>query len=315
VGWTGAASPPSSSSAAGDLLRRAAVLLRRAGCETPRLDAEVLLTKVAGRTREDLLAHPDIPLTSAQASSFHDLIARRERHCPVAYLTGRREFMSLEFEVAPGVLIPRPETELLVEVAAGLVKAGRRAGNSAPSVLADVGTGSGIIAVTLGRMLPDASIFALDCSSTALAIARRNAERLGVGTQIAFRRGNLLAALAGERPRPVLDGVVANLPYVPDADWAGLPPDVRDYEPPESLRGGVDGLDLYRRLVAELPTYLAPGGFACLEIDGRQSREIQALLVASGLFRGDAPTVHYDLAGRARVVSVSHQRCTAPPPG
>ncbi len=319
--------PGGAGSEAGEALRRAAAFLRRAGFRTPRLDAEVLLGHVTGFSREALLAHPERTLTSEQASAFGDLVARRLDRCPVAYLVGHKEFMSLDFLVEPGVLIPRPETELLVEVAVGLGRrradeeAGRR-GAAPPEadgrpILADVGTGSGAVAVTLARLLPGATIYATDVSKAALDVARRNAARLAGGAgvraaSIEFRRGDLLDALAGESPRPSLDGVVANLPYVPDDDWQRLERNVRDFEPPESLRGGPDGLDLIRRLAAQLPAYLARGGFVCLEVGPGQAAAVSAIVLATGLFGGEGPAtrprllVHRDLAGIERVVSATN---------
>ncbi len=285
---------------AGQALRWAADRLRRAGCDTPRLDTEVLLAHVTGRRREALLAHPEQILTPDEAVRFRDVVARRGARCPVAYLTGRREFLSLEFEVGPGVLIPRPETELLVEVAVSLAGPGRGLR------LADVGTGSGAVALALARLLPGAAILATDISAAALACAARNAARLlpeGPPHRVTFHPGDLLEALAVIDPRPVLDGVVANLPYVSEADWAGLPPDVRDYEPVAGLLGGPDGLDLFRRLAAQLPDYLAPYGFVCLEVGFGQASAVRSLLEATGLFAATA--AHRDLAGHERVVSAA----------
>jgi release factor glutamine methyltransferase len=290
---------------AGQALRWAVDRLRRAGCDTPRLDTEVLLAHVMGRRREALLAHPEQILTPDEVVRFRDVVARRGSRCPVAYLTGRREFLSLEFEVGPGVLIPRPETELLVEVAVSLAGRGfRLAGRGLR--LADVGTGSGAVALALARLLPGAAILATDISAAALACAARNAARLlpeGPPHRVTFHPGDLLEALAVIDPRPVLDGVVANLPYVSEADWAGLPPDVRDYEPVAGLLGGPDGLDLFRRLAAQLPDYLAPHGFVCLEVGLGQASAVRSLLEATGLFAATA--AHRDLAGHERVVSAA----------
>jgi len=292
---------------AGQALRWAADRLRRAGCDTPRLDTEVLLAHVTDRRREALLAHPEQILTPDEAVRFRDVVARRGARCPVAYLTGRREFLSLEFEVGPGVLIPRPETELLVEVAVSLAGRGpglRLAGRGL--CLADVGTGSGAVALALARLLPGAAILATDISAAALAWAARNAARLlpeGPPHRVTFHPGDLLEALEVIDPRPVLDGVVANLPYVSEADWAGLPSDVRDYEPVAGLLGGPDGLDLFRRLAAQLPDYLAPHGFVCLEVGLGQASAVRSLLEATGLFAATA--AHRDLAGHERVVSAA----------
>lgn len=316
----------------GEALFRAAALLRQAGFRTPRLDAEVLLGHVTGFSRELLLAHPERTLTPEQTLAFDGLVTRRLDRCPVAYLVGHKEFMSLDFLVGPGVLIPRPETELLVEVAVELARGAADAKPGRGLVLADVGTGSGAVAVALARLLPDAAIYATDTSEAALEIARRNAARLagraagssGPSPRILFRRGDLFDALAGGavtpggpaggHPCPALDGVVANLPYVPDADWERLEPNVRDFEPPESLRGGPDGLDLIRRLAAQLPAYLAPGGFICLEVGAGQAADVGAILQATGLFGPEAPSpgarprlfVHRDLAGVERVVSATN---------
>jgi len=290
---------------AGQALRWAADRLRRAGCDTPRLDTEVLLAHVTSRRREALLAHPEQILTPDEAVRFRDVVARRGARCPLAYLTGRREFLSLEFEVGPGVLIPRPETELLVEVAVSLAGRGLRLAGRGLR-LADVGTGSGAVALALARLLPGAAILATDISATALACAARNAARLlpeGPPHRVTFHPGDLLEALDVIDPRPVLDGVVANLPYVSEADWAGLPPDVRDYEPVASLLGGPDGLDLFRRLAAQLPDYLAPHGFVCLEVGLGQASAVRSLLEATGLFAATA--AHRDLAGHERVVSAA----------
>lgn len=305
----------------GVALRRTTALLREAGFRTPRLDAEVLLGHVTGFPRELLLAHPEQTLTPEQVASFEGLVARRLVRCPVAYLVGRKEFMSLDFEVGPGVLIPRPETELLVEVASDLAlqrladrgtgagAAGRTSAVPAQRdlVLADVGTGSGAVAVSLARLVPEVLIYATDLFEQALACAGRNAGRLlGDAGRVLFRCGDLLAGLGSEHP--LLDGVVANLPYVPDVVWESLEPNVRDYEPPQSLRGGPDGLDLFRRLAGQLPAYLAPGAFVALEVGPEQAPAVAALLVGTGLFDHHDVSVHRDLAGAERVVAATSAR-------
>ncbi len=292
---------------AGEALRQAAAALRTAGFRTPRLDAEVLLGQVTGFSRETLLAHPERILAAEQAASFETLVGRRLERCPVAYLVGHKEFMSLDFEVGPGVLIPRPETELLVEVALDLAR------QVAAPVLADVGTGSGAVAVSLAHFLPGAVVYATDLSQEALGYAHRNAERLK--GRVELRRGDLLDALAGDRPEgggPFLDGVIANLPYVPDRDWERLEPNVREWEPPESLKGGADGLDLVEGLIRQLPGYLRPGGFVCLEHGPGQSEPIAAALRA---VTGGSITVHRDLAGLERVVAATNARPAGQPRG
>jgi release factor glutamine methyltransferase len=312
----------------GPALREAAGVLRQAGCATPLLDAEVLLCHVTGLGRESLLAHPERRLTPRERRAYREAVGRRAARCPVAYITGRREFMSLDLEVGPGVLVPRPETELLVEVAAA---AAREAG---ALLVADVGTGSGAVVVALARLLPECRFFASDSSPRALEYAARNIARYGLQGRVELCRGDLLEAFApaasgrhsgpasgrhsgpasgrhsgpasGRHSGPasgrrLLDGVVANLPYVAEAEWPGLPPEVRLYEPPESLLGGPDGLDLFRRLASQLPAHLAPGGFVCLEVGAGQADAVTALLMGTGLF--DSVRVHLDLGGRPRVLS------------
>lgn len=274
----------------GQALREATAALRRGGSATPRLDAGVLLAHVTGLSREALLTRPQRPLDRSAAAAFDRAVARRLEQCPVAYITGRREFMSVSLEVSPAVLIPRPETELLVEVAASLA--------SGEGVLAaDIGTGSGAVAIALARLVPGLRLIATDISVEALAVARRNVERLGLAARIELCLGNLLEPLSSM----TLDGVVANLPYVTDAEWESLAPGVRDFEPPLSLRGGPDGLDVFRRLASGLPSRLAPGGFVALEVGAGQAGAVADILLATGFF--PAVQCHRDPAGHERVVS------------
>lgn len=280
----------------GEALGWASRTLRQAGCASPRMDAEVLLAHVTGLGREHLLAHPERPLAPQASVAFAELVALRERRCPVAYLTGRREFMSLDMRVGPGVLVPRPETELLVEVARDLT---RRLAGTGRRRIADVATGSGAVAVALAVALgPTVEVHATDISPAALAYAARNARAHEVSDRVELHQGDLLQALS---PGLVLDGVVANLPYVADAEWQLLPPEVRDWEPPESLAGGPDGLELYRRLVSQLPGRLAPGGFLALEVGAGQAPAISELLRGTGRFREVAR--FRDLGGIERVVA------------
>ncbi|HCJ09787.1 MAG TPA: hypothetical protein DHW14_01275 [Clostridiales bacterium] len=303
---------PAAPESVGSAVREAAGVLRRAGCDTPLLDAEVLLCHVTGLSRETLLAHPERRLTPLERRAYREVVGRRAARCPLAYITGRREFMSFDLEVGPGVLVPRPETELLVEVAAA---AAREAG---ARLVADVGTGSGAVVVALARLLPECRFVASDSSPRALEYAARNIARHGLQDRVKLYQGDLLEAFApaasgrpsgpaSSRPsgpasgRRLLDGVVANLPYVAQTEWPGLPPEVRLYEPPESLLGGLDGLDLFRRLASQLPFHLAPGGFVCLEVGAEQADAVTALLMGTGLF--DSVRVHRDLAGRPRVLA------------
>lgn len=261
------------------------------------IDAPLLLMSVLGIDRAALLAHPERTLTAEQADSFRQLIERRAAGEPVPYLIGTRAFFDRDWLVTPAVLIPRPETEHLIEAALEWAHDERENGHEVRCVV-DVGTGSGAIAVTLAAHLPDARVWAVDLSPDALAVARENAARANVRVQ--FLQGDLLAPLlaAGE----TVDLVVANLPYIPSGDLEALP--VARWEPRLALDGGADGLDLIRRLLAQLPTVLA--GLALLEIGAGQGARVSAL--AETALPGARVRVLPDYAGHDRVVWIERLR-------
>jgi release factor glutamine methyltransferase len=232
----------------------------------------------------------DRPLLPPELAALRELVKRRQAGEPVAYLTGHKEFWSLDLLVDARVLIPRPDTETAIEEA--LARLDARAA-LAPRI-ADVGTGSGAIALALAKSRPAAAVFATDLSPDALAVARGNAERLGL--IVTFGEGDLVAPL---RPHAPFDLIVANLPYVRTADIAGLAPEVRS-EPQRALDGGTDGLDLVRRLVADAPAVLGPGGALVLEIGAGQADDTAALLRAAGF---EDVRARADLGGVDRVVS------------
>ena len=260
-------------------LTRAEDELRAAGVDGPRLTAEVLLAHVLGWDRARVIAHLHDPLAAEVREPFGALTRRRAGGEPLQYLTGRQEFYGLVFRVTPAVLIPRPETEILVEKAVALV---RRRG--APVRFADVGTGSGCIAIALARELTEATGCATDISADALAVARENALRLGVGSRIAFVRSDLLACFP---PRPVFDLILSNPPYVTEADLAGLPGSVRDHEPHTALSGGESGIEMHRRLIPQAVTHLAAPGHLLLEIGLGQAKDVSALICQAGLVLGE----------------------------
>ncbi len=249
------------------VLREATHTLTFAGCDTPRLDAEVLLAHVLGQDRAWLYAHPEHLPSPRQLSAYRALVSRRAKREPVAYLTGHKEFFGLDFVVTPDVLVPRPETELLVEQALGWAER-----VPAPLTIADVGTGSGAIAVTLAVHLPGALVVATDTSPAALALARRNAARHGVAGRVHCVQGDLLAPLAGG-----FSLVVANPPYLSPADLAAAPPEVARWEPRAALDGGPDGLATIRRLLAVASDRLRPDGALLMEIGAGQGAEVLAL--------------------------------------
>jgi release factor glutamine methyltransferase len=280
---------------------------------TPALDAEVLLRHVLGLSRSALYTHPERRLSADEGRRFDDLLARRAAGEPVAYLTGEREFMGLSFAVDRRVLIPRPDTEALVERALALLGAlatggtPEDAGAPRPLRVVDVGTGSGAIAVAVAAGAPAGAalrVVAVDRSAAALDVARGNARRLlgpapgaggGRSGTVDFLQASLLSALRGP-----FDLVLANLPYVPTGDVSRLAPAVAGYEPHLALDGGPDGLDRYRDLLRDLEAKLAPRAGVLLECDPHQAGTLRALLAAH--LPGAATGVRPDLAGRARVV-------------
>jgi release factor glutamine methyltransferase len=271
-----------------DVLRWTTAHFEKHGLASARLDAELLAAHAFAMSRIELYAHFDRPLGASELARYRDLVSRRLADEPVAYLLGHKEFWSLDLLVDPRVLIPRPDSETLVEEALDRVAAG------ASQRIADVGTGSGALALALAKERPEAQIFATDVSPDALAVARANAERLNLA--VTFLEGDLNQPLA---PAGRFDLIVANLPYIPSADIDGLAADVRS-EPRLALDGGRDGLALVRRLVAAAPDLLQPGGCLALEVGAGQSGAVAELLGAAG-FGGIRS--RRDLAGIERVVS------------
>ena len=272
----------------GETLKRASRRLRTAGVETPRLDAELLLAHQLETTREALLADPDWRMGSTAEAGFEKLMERRADREPLAYITGTREFYGLDFSVDRRVLIPRPETETLVQVA--LATAARLRART----IADVGTGSGVVTVVLAKHLPGVTVFGIDASEEALEVARENVRGHGVEDTVILLSGSLLEPLDA----PV-DLIVANLPYVAEAEWEDLPPEVARYEPPQALRGGPTGVEAIRDLIAQASEHLTPKGALCIEIAPPQAKAV------ASLSEQHLPTHHLavvkDLAGRARV--------------
>lgn len=273
----------------GDLHRRGAALL--ADSETPLLDAKVLLIRAAGLTEEIFHTRPEAVIPERAAGRFLGLVRRRRRGVPLSYLTGIREFWSLPLEVRPGVLIPRPETEILVEAVLGLPA-------RPDQVIADIGTGCGAIALALASDRSQARIIATDISRRALRTACRNAGRLGFAN-ITFLRGDLFAPLAKHGLRECCDVVVSNPPYLSRADWEGLAPGVRDHEPARALLAGPSGLEVIERIVAEAPAFLRPGGRLVLEIGAGQSAPVLRLFGPDWAGVACRP----DLAGILRVIT------------
>jgi release factor glutamine methyltransferase len=256
-------------------IKGAASVLDAAGVAEPRREAASLLMHATGRDRAFLFAHDDEPLDTATAKLFRASVARRAAGEPLQYITGRQEFYGLDFEVTPDVLIPRPETELLVESALKLL-----GGTDAPLVC-DVGTGSGCVAVALLHRRRDARAYALDLSPAALAVAARNAARHGVSERATLLVSDCFDALeAAEHKGTLFRMILSNPPYVAEEDLSGLQREVRDHEPRVALTPGGDGLSVIRRLVAEAPRHLAPGGHLLFEIGFNQHERVRGLIDA-----------------------------------
>lgn len=273
--------------------------LAAAGVEHPRAEARLLLCEAAGLAREAALAHPERPVTGEDWARYEAYLARRERREPIQYILGRAEFYSREFHVNRRVLIPRPETELLVELAAAHIRAAFP-GEAEPH-LADLGTGSGALAVTLALELPGARVEAVDLSPGALAVAEGNARRLGASPRVRFHRGDWWAPLRACGLLGRLHAAVANPPYVADGEAERLMPEVGRHEPAEALFAGSDGLACLERIARGAPAFLRPGGALFVEVGAGQARPVAALLRASGAWRRVA--VHRDFAGVERVVA------------
>jgi len=277
------------------VLRRAEQTLRANGIEDPGIEAEVLLRHVLQLDRAYLLLRLPGELTEEQAEEYGRLIRRRLAHTPTAYLTGRREFYSMSLAVGPGVLIPRPETEHLVEA---VLDAGRELLTRQDRVtFVDVGTGSGAIALAVAKHLPALRVLATDVSPAALAMADLNAKRLRVAGRVTLLQGDLLEPLT----EPV-DIIGANLPYIPTNVWAALPPEIRDHEPRGALDGGEDGLRVIDRLLGQTPRHLAAGGVVILEMAYDQAATLRELV--AGRLPGASVEIRKDLAGHDRIAVI-----------
>ncbi len=258
--------------------------------ESPRLDAELLLGHHMGITRSQLLARLHFTLNEEVEEGYSALVERRALHEPVAYITGYKEFYGLQIRVDPRVLIPRPETEILVEVALAIAR-------QCQAPLAEVGTGGGAVAIALAKNLLSVEIYALDSSPAALEVAEENCRHHGVLDRVSLLEGDLLEPL----PQPV-GLLVANLPYLSHRELEEAPPEVAEYEPRQALNGGVDGLEQYRRLFAQAPRHLLPSATICLEMGATQAQAISQMAHRS--FPGAQVAVVKDLAGHDRVLLI-----------
>lgn len=262
------------------------------GVESPRLDAEVMLSHVLGRQRIYLYVHFDEPLQAEELAAYRTMIKQRIDRVPVAYILGEKEFMGLTFKVTPDTLVPRPDTEILVQAAVDRLKQW----TDADVRLADIGTGSGAICLSVLSMLDNIVADTVDISSAARAVAEENAAALGLSERVTFHTGDLLAPIREQQ----FTAILSNPPYIPEADIQGLAPEVRCKEPMTALGGGKDGLDFYRRLCDEAPAMLTDDGFMAFEVGIHQATEVAQLAEASPLIV--RTEILKDYAGIDRVV-------------
>lgn len=263
------------------------------GIESPRLDAEVLLAHVLEKQRIYLYVHFDEPLQPGELAAYREMIKKRVLRVPVAQILGEKEFMGLTFKVTADTLVPRPDTEILVQAAVDRLRA--MAGEE-PLRFADIGTGSGAICLSVLHYLSNTVADTVDISPAARAVAEENAASLGLADRVTFHTGDLLQPLSGIS----FAAILSNPPYIPEADIATLAPEVRLKEPHTALSGGQDGLDFYRRLAKDAPAMLVPGGFTAFEVGIHQAGDVADLLKANPLI--DRTEILPDYAGIDRVV-------------
>jgi len=269
--------------------------LAAAGISTARLDAEVILSHVLGKDRVWLITHDRDELDERLRELFAEAIARRALREPLQYITGKQEFWGLEFIVTPAVLIPRPETEFLVEAAAAIMRGANRR-----TTIVDLCTGSGCVAISLAKLPGDARIIATDTSAGALIVACKNAHHHGVSDRICFLEGDLYGPLEKRDLRKQVDIITANPPYIPSGDLATLQPEVKDYEPASALIAGPDGTEVHRRIIESAPGFLKASGALIMEMGMGQTDLLKQMVEATRLY--DRIQILKDLAGIDRVI-------------
>jgi release factor glutamine methyltransferase len=274
-----------------DILHESIKALEAAGIPSARLDAEVLLSFCLGDDRLEFYKNPDKTISQMQLDAYRNLLARRLQWEPVAYITGRKEFWSFTLEVNNSVLIPRPDTEIIVEEALDVC----RNFTSLDMRILDIGTGSGAIALALASEIDGAKVMATDISAAALALAQKNAAALGLKERIDFRQGNLFEPVDG-----LFDIIVSNPPYIAANDYEELPVSVKDFEPSEALLAGVSGLEFYEKLIYSAAAYLKKNGWLLLEIGAKQEAGVRSILEVSGFYT--SIKMRRDYAGLSRVI-------------
>lgn len=296
----------SDSRTVGKLLVNAQQTLEDAGIANAVQEARWLLAYALEMRHHELASRTEQSVTAERLARVMAVVRRRESREPLQYILGTQEFCGLEFSVTPAVLIPRPETELLIQETV------REGGFAEGAVLVDVGTGSGCVAVTLATILGGMRIFALDCSHDALSVAKGNAERHGVSDKIVWLKGDLLSPLREYSVAGTVDAIVSNPPYIAESEWAGLQPEVRDYEPRQALLAGPQGTEFHERLIHDSKQFLVPGGLLVMELGQGQAPLVRRVAEAAGGYTG-LQTVT-DEAGIERVL-IARRACEGPSHG
>jgi release factor glutamine methyltransferase len=278
----------------GTLLASTQQMLHNTGVANVAQESKWLLAYALAMKHHELASRSEQQVTAEQLARVMSVVRRRESREPLQYILGSQEFCGLEFSVTPAVLIPRPETELLIQETV------REGGFAEDAVMVDVGTGSGCVAVTLATILSGRRIFALDCSHEALSVAKGNAERHGVSDKIVWLEGDLLSPLRECSVAGAVDAIISNPPYIAEAEWAGLQSEVRDYEPRQALLAGPQGIEFHERLIHDSKEFLAPGGLLVMELGQGQAPLVRRVAEAAGGYSG-LQTVK-DEAGIERVL-------------
>ncbi|MEE2751609.1 MAG: peptide chain release factor N(5)-glutamine methyltransferase [Myxococcota bacterium] len=271
-----------------EVLRKSQAWLEQKGSPSARLDAELLLADALGLERLEVYLQFDKPLTEPELATMREHVRRRGRREPVASILGEKEFYSLPFKLAPGILVPRPDTESLVEAGLELIP------EDSECFVADIGAGSGCVGLTLAHHRPDMKLYAVDIEPTALSVIKENTQSMGLAGRVAILHGSLMEPIPNERP---VDVVVSNPPYIPTAEIDRLPPEISEHEARSALDGGIDGLDVYRSLVPSAAARARIG--IAMEVGDGQAESVASLFEEAGL---SSISIRKDLAGINRVV-------------
>jgi len=279
----------------GQALKNIRKIFRDKGIMNPDREAEILLSYFLEMSRSEIYLNSDRVLKDIEKAQLEKMIQKRIEKIPLQYITKHQEFMGMDFLVEKGVLIPRPETEILVEEVIRKLK------NYKCSRVADLGTGTGIIAVSIAKFIEDVIIYATDISKKSLQIALKNTQKHGCKDKIIFLQGDLFEPFIGKIKKNSLDGIISNPPYIDSHDFESLPPEIKDNEPKVALSGGIDGLDYYRKIIKKSPQYLKKNGFMALEVGFDQSKIVKELIIKENNFNQNIE-ITKDYLGIERVV-------------